>query len=118
MSPSERASCRISLLLPKKENADRTSLSSHSNIRQVPDNQEVYLDGDGFSSIVVEILERVETVSTDDEALEYHLRDLVEDEEDDAAEKTKVWSRGEVKCGKLPYVLACLAFPIPPTQAH
>lgn len=79
----------------------------HSNVRQVPDNQEVYLDGDGFSSIVVEILERVEQ---DDEgralddkgALEYHLRDLVEDEEDDASEKTRVWSTADAVGGKLP----------------
>lgn len=72
----------------------------NSNIRQVPDNQEVYLDGDGFTSVVVEILEREE--KPDNEALEYHLRDLVEDDEDDAAEKTKVWWSGEAVCAKLP----------------
>lgn len=77
-----------------------TNLPLHSNIRQVPDNQEVYLDGDGFTSVVVEILEREE--KPDNEALEYHLRDLVEDDEDDAAEKTKVWWRGEAVGGKLP----------------
>ncbi|GAB7331771.1 hypothetical protein MBLNU13_g03736t1 [Cladosporium sp. NU13] len=71
-----------------------------SNIRQVPDNQEVYLDGEGFASVVVEILEREEKL--DNEALEYHLRDLVEDDEDDAAEKTKVWWTGEAVGGKLP----------------
>lgn len=81
--------------------------SSHSNIRQVPDNQEVYLDGDGFSSIVVEILERVEQndegrALDDKGALEYHLRDLVEDEEDDAAEKTRVWSTADAIGAKLP----------------
>lgn len=75
-------------------------LPFHSNIRQVPDNQEVYLDGDGFTSVVVEILEREE--KPDNEALEYHLRDLVEDDEDDAAEKTKVWWTGEAVGGKLP----------------
>jgi hypothetical protein len=77
-----------------------TDPSPYSNIRQVPDNQEVYLDGDGFTSVVVEILEREE--KPDNEALEYHLRDLVEDDEDDAAEKTKVWWRGEAVGGKLP----------------
>lgn len=60
----------------------------------------MYLDGEGFASVVVEILERVEM--SDTEALEYHLRDLVEDEEDDAAEKTRVWLRGEAVGGKLP----------------
>lgn len=38
----------------------------------------------------------------DNEALEYHLRDLVEDEEDDAAEKTRVWWRSETVGAKLP----------------
>jgi hypothetical protein len=82
---------------------------SHSNIRQVPDNQEVYLDGDGFSSVVVEILERVDL--PDGEALEYHLRDLVDDEEDDVtAEKTKVWWRADARGGKLPWVW-CIDLP-------
>lgn len=45
-------------------------------------------------------MERVDL--PDREALEYHLRDLVEDEEDDAAEKTKVWARAEAVGGKLP----------------
>ena len=66
----------------------------------MPDNQEVYLDSEGFASVVVEILEREE--KPDNEALEYHLRDLVEDDEDDAAEKTKVWWTGEAVGGKLP----------------
>lgn len=60
----------------------------------------MYLDGEGFASVVVEILEREE--KPDNEALEYHLRDLVEDDEDDAAEKTKVWWRAEAVGGKLP----------------
>jgi RNA:NAD 2'-phosphotransferase (TPT1/KptA family) len=73
---------------------------SSSNIRQVPDNQEVYLDNSGFSSIVVELLERVD--KPENEALEYHLRDLVEDDEDDAAQKTKVWWSGDAVGAKLP----------------
>lgn len=60
----------------------------------------MYLDGDGFTSVVVEILEREE--KPDNEALEYHLRDLVEDDEDDAAEKTKVWWTGDAVGAKLP----------------
>lgn len=60
----------------------------------------MYLDANGFSSVVVEILERVEKPDT--EALEYHLRDLVEDEEDDAAEKTKVLWSGTAVGAKLP----------------
>lgn len=43
----------------------------------MPDHQEVYLDADGYSSIVVEILEYVEK-SSDEEALQYHFNDLVD----------------------------------------
>lgn len=69
-----------------------------SEIRQVPDNQEVYLDSDGFSSIVVEILERVE--KSDFEALKHHLRDIV----DDDAERTRTWTSNNAIFSKLPYV--------------
>ena len=51
--------------------------SSHSNIRQVPDNQEVYLDKNGFTSLTFDITERVSHLSTDKEALEYHFADIV-----------------------------------------
>ena len=67
-----------------------------SDIRQVPDNQEVYLDADGFTSIVVEVLQRVDKADAD--ALEYHLRDIV----DGDAGKTKVWTNGDVRFAKLP----------------
>ncbi|EGP83627.1 unnamed protein product [Zymoseptoria tritici ST99CH_1A5] len=50
-----------------------------SEIREVPDTQEVYLDRDGFSSIVVDILERVDK-PTDGEALEYHLSDIIDED--------------------------------------
>jgi flavin-dependent dehydrogenase len=76
------------------------NVSFISNFRQIPDNQEVYLDADGFSSVVVEILERVE--KPDAEALEYHFKDLITDDEDDAAEKTRVWGSGSAVGGKLP----------------
>lgn len=67
-----------------------------SEIRQVPDNQEVYLDKDGFTSIVVEILERVE--KPDIEALKFHLQDIV----DEDAGETKAWTTGEAHFSKLP----------------
>ncbi|KAK3698019.1 hypothetical protein LTR37_017135 [Vermiconidia calcicola] len=67
-----------------------------SEIRQVPDNQEVYLDKDGFSSIVIDILERVE--KPDFEALQFHLRDIVEED----AGETKVWTTGAAHFSKLP----------------
>jgi hypothetical protein len=46
----------------------------------VPDHQEVYLDSDGYSSIVVEILEYQEKGS-DEEALQYHFADLIDEED-------------------------------------
>jgi len=50
---------------------------SHSSIRQVPDHQEVYLDSNGFTSIIFDITERVENVATDEEALKFHFDDIV-----------------------------------------
>lgn len=52
-------------------------LTDNSQIREVPDHQEVYLDIAGYSSVVVEILEYVNKGS-DEEALQYHFGDLVE----------------------------------------
>lgn len=51
--------------------------SSYSKIRQVPDNQEVYLDKNGFTSLTFDITERVSHLSTDRDALEYHFADIV-----------------------------------------
>ncbi|KAL6721138.1 hypothetical protein ACLMJK_000238 [Lecanora helva] len=52
-----------------------------SNIRQVPDNQEVYLDADGFASLTFDIVEYISHLSTDREALEYHFADIVAEED-------------------------------------
>lgn len=60
----------ITCLLP-------STFADVSEIRQVPDNQEVWLDTDGFTSIVFDILERVDL--PDHEALKTHLEDIVED---------------------------------------
>ncbi|KAL8780429.1 MAG: hypothetical protein Q9194_000928 [Teloschistes cf. exilis] len=57
-----------------------------SNIREVPDHQEIYLDASGFSSIVIEIAERVTDPPTDDEALRFHFEDIV-DEQD----SSRIW---------------------------
>ncbi|KAF2031861.1 Mog1p/PsbP-like protein [Setomelanomma holmii] len=48
-----------------------------SQIREVPDHQEVYLDTNGYSSVVIEILEYVHK-NSNDEALQYHFADLVD----------------------------------------
>ena len=62
----------------------------------MPDNQEVYLDKDGFTSIVIDILERVE--KPDVEALKFHLLDIVEED----AGEMKVWTTGQAHLSKLP----------------
>ncbi|KAH9826379.1 Ran-interacting Mog1 protein [Teratosphaeria destructans] len=68
-----------------------------SDIRQVPDHQEVWLDKDGFTSVIVEILERVGK-SDDIEALKYHLEDIVQEDWGEM----KVWSSNQAHFAKLP----------------
>ncbi|KAL1306017.1 hypothetical protein AAFC00_004147 [Neodothiora populina] len=78
-----------------------TNFGDVSDIRQVPDTQEVFLDKDGFTSIVFDILERVgeeENCKTDLEALKYHLEDIVEDD----TEGTQVWETNSAFLQKLP----------------
>ena len=52
-------------------------LTQHSQIREVPDHQELYLDENGYSGVIFEILEYVDK-PTDAEALQYHFADLVD----------------------------------------
>ena len=54
-----------------------TSLTKYSQIREMPDHQELYLDENGYSGVIFEILEYVEK-PTDAEALQYHFADLVD----------------------------------------
>lgn len=68
---------------------------SDSNVRQVPDNQEAYLDKNGFISLTFDITERVSHLSTDKEALEYHFADIV-------AEKDTKSMRSIVENAELP----------------
>ncbi|KAI9852538.1 MAG: hypothetical protein M1838_000406 [Thelocarpon superellum] len=72
-----------------------------SEIRQVPDNQEVYLDRDGFTSIIFDLTERVTDVSSDEAALLYHLSDVT-DEDEDGGGAAKIWSSSAATCSKLP----------------
>ncbi|KAK0334187.1 hypothetical protein LTR91_026639 [Friedmanniomyces endolithicus] len=74
-----------------------STFTDASELRQVPDNQEVYLDSNGYTSLVVEILESVEKGS-DREALEWHLKDIT-DGEDDGDGAVKVWAVGEGRVG-------------------
>jgi hypothetical protein len=74
-----------------------------SNIRQVPDHQEIYLDANGFTNVIVEINQRVpaDEARTDIEALKYHFKDIVSTETDEV----KFWGEDRAKLNKMPYVL-------------
>lgn len=78
--------------------------NSVSTIRQVPDHQEVYIDKDGFTSIIFDITERVGLpgtgAATDGAALTTHLEDLIDSDTD----IVKVWSTSNTAFSKLPYV--------------
>ncbi|MCJ1402033.1 multicopy suppressor of ts gsp1 [Xylographa trunciseda] len=53
-----------------------TNFIDASDLRPVPDNQEVYVDANGTTSIVVELQERVDGFATNEEAMKYHIEDL------------------------------------------
>jgi len=73
-----------------------------STIRQVPDHQEVYLDKDGFTSIIFDITERVGEPGTgpqvDGAALTTHLEDIIDSDVD----TVKVWNTSTTLFSKLP----------------
>jgi len=73
-----------------------------STIRQVPDHQEVYLDKDGFTSIIFDITERVglpgSGPAVDGAALTTHLEDIVASDID----TVKVWNTSNTQFSKLP----------------
>jgi len=73
-----------------------------STIRQVPDHQEVYLDKDGFTSIIFDITERVGVAGTgpavDGAALTTHLEDIVDSDVD----TVKVWNTSNTQFSRLP----------------
>ncbi|KUI58210.1 putative ran guanine nucleotide release factor [Cytospora mali] len=72
-----------------------------STIRQVPDNQEVFIDKDGFTSIIFDITERVggpgSSPEIDGKALTTHLEELVGSDVD----TVKVWNSTETEFSKL-----------------
>jgi hypothetical protein len=89
---------------PVCANADNWhDIVSSSTIRQVPDNQEVYIDKDGFTSIIFDIMQRVEApgedpLERDGRALTTHLEDLVGEDVD----TVKVWNTTETQFTHLP----------------
>lgn len=76
-----------------------------SKLRQVPDQQEVFIDKDGFTSIIFDITERVGGPGSSDEidgrALTIHLEELVGTD----ADTVKVWNSTETQFSKLEYAL-------------
>ncbi|KAI9822890.1 MAG: hypothetical protein M1832_002915 [Thelocarpon impressellum] len=61
-----------------------TNFADVSDIRQVPDNQEVYLARDGLTSIIFDLTERVAAAdaATDEEALTFQLKDVVDNRDE------------------------------------
>ncbi|KAK3376617.1 hypothetical protein B0T24DRAFT_619095 [Lasiosphaeria ovina] len=73
-----------------------------SKLRQVPDNQEVYIDKDGFTSIIIDITERIgpagsSSLEADGQALTTHLEELLGED----ADSVKVWNTTETQFSHL-----------------
>jgi hypothetical protein len=72
----------------------------------VPDHQEVFLDKDGFASIIFDITERPDSVTTDEAALKLHLDDIFGSDDD-----VKLWYQSTARLLHFPWVN--LVFPRP-----
>ncbi|TRM61745.1 hypothetical protein BD626DRAFT_405360 [Schizophyllum amplum] len=66
-----------------------TTLIDASDLRQVPDTQEVFLYPDSSASIIVEVLQRVERTYFDD-AIRFHFNSLAHDNDAQASTVTNV----------------------------
>ena len=72
------------------------TVNAYSKLRQVPDNQEVYIKETGLTSIIFDITERVDE-SDVVEAIKYHLEDVAE-----KGNLIKVWANSVVNMAKFP----------------
>ncbi|WZH46531.1 hypothetical protein QYS62_007611 [Fusarium acuminatum] len=76
-----------------------------SKLRQVPDNQEVWIDQDGFTSIIFDITERVggsgSGPEVDGRAMTTHLEDMVGSDID----TVKIWNTAETEFSNLECVI-------------
>ena len=63
----------------------------YSLLRPVPSHQEIYLSATGFTSLILEINERVEDLGSDQEALRYHFDDVVT-----PGDINRVWETSDV----------------------
>ncbi|RSM06043.1 hypothetical protein CEP52_005915 [Fusarium oligoseptatum] len=72
-----------------------------SKLRQVPDNQEVWIDQDGFTSIIFDITERVGSSGSgpevDGRAMTTHLEDMVGSD----INTIKIWNTAETEFSRL-----------------
>lgn len=72
-----------------------------SKLRQVPDNQEVWIDQDGFTSIIFDITERVGPSGSgpkiDGQAMTDHLEDMVGSD----INTVKIWNTAETEFSRL-----------------
>ncbi|KAK6363190.1 multicopy suppressor of ts gsp1 [Orbilia blumenaviensis] len=66
-----------------------------SNIRQVPDNQECFIDITGLATLIFELNERVEK-ENDEEAIIFHLSDIFEDS------PYKIWKSWKLETAEAP----------------
>ena len=80
-----------------------TNFSSSSKLREIPDNEEVYVDCNGPGSIIIDISERVDGdgIHTDEEAFAYHIEDSI-----DPKNRLCVGSFERVEVSSLPNVPA------------
>jgi hypothetical protein len=76
-----------------------------SKLRQVPDNQEVWIDEEGFTSIIFDITERVGPSGSgpkiDGQAMTDHLEDMVGAD----INTVKIWNTAETEFSRLECVL-------------
>lgn len=75
--------------------------SRSSKLRQVPDNQEVWIDTDGFTSVIFDITERVGGSGSgpeiDGRAMTTHLEDMVGTDID----TVRIWNTAETEFTRL-----------------
>ncbi|KAK6516699.1 multicopy suppressor of ts gsp1 [Arthrobotrys conoides] len=72
-----------------------TNWTDLSNIRQVPDNQECFIDITGLATLIFELNERVEK-ENDEEAVKFHLSDIFEES------PYKIWKSWRLDAGEAP----------------
>ncbi|KAI0475010.1 Mog1p/PsbP-like protein [Xylariaceae sp. FL0804] len=91
-----------------------------SQLRQVPDHQEVFIDKDGFTSIIVEINERVggpgSSNEIDGEAIVTHLREILAEDDE-----PRIWNSAKTQFTRLDQdipALTLIATVTPPEKSR